>query len=321
MPGSLVPKKRSKRIYVPDQGLVTKDSHTVDLYLVSLQSKASRRTMARALDAVAKAMGAENVYQLEFEGFDSFSLTNIKTILMDHEPSYSFNTINLYLSAIKGVLRTSFQYKRMSLKKYSSFQFVKGLTGVSGFSGSVLPKTVCSEIFDGCDDGTIIGIRDAAIFGVMLSTGLRRSELASLQLSDYDPLAPKVTVIGKGNKKRSPFLHPKIKDRLDYYIDQVRGEVSGPLFYRIRRGDVVTNEGLHENGVYYICRQRAKILGVDDLRPHNLRRTFATALYDKGESLITISKLLGHASVETTKRYLDINIDEESKAAANLLDF
>jgi integrase len=277
--------------------------------------------MARALDAVSKAMGADNVYQLEFEGFDSFSLTNIKTILMDHEPSYSFNTINLYLSAVKGVLRTSFQYKRMSLEQYASFQFVKGLTGKTGFAGAVLPQTVCSEIFDGCDDGTIIGIRDAAIFGVMLSSGLRRNELASLQLSDYDPLAPKVTVIGKGNKKRSPFLHPKIKDRLDYYISQVRGEEPGPLFYRIRRGNVVTNEGLLSNGIYYICRNRAGILGIDDIRPHNLRRTFATALYDKGESLIMISKLLGHSSVETTKRYLDINIDVESKAAANLLDF
>lgn len=316
-----MPKKSLKRIYVPKQNFVHKDSHSVDLYLVSLQSQASRRTMARVLDSVAKAMGADNAYQLKFEGFDSFSLTNLITILKDHQPPYSFNTVNLYLSAVKGVLRTAFQHKRISLEQYTSFQFIKGMTGDTGFSGAVLPKSARLELFDACEDGSIIGIRDAAIFGVMLATGLRRNELASLEYSDYDPLAPKVTVIGKGNKKRSLFLHPKIKDRLDYYIDQVRGEEPGPMFYRIRRENTITDEGLHPNGIYYICRKRAAELGFDDLRPHNLRRTFATALYENGESLIVISKLLGHASVETTKRYLDIDMEEESKAAANLLDF
>ena len=91
--------------------------------------------------------------------------------------------------------------------------------------------------------------------------------------------------------------------RLQTWIDQVRGEAAGPLFTRIRRFDTLTNDRLTDQAVYHILQVRQLQAHIARCAPHDLRRTFATAMLDNGEDLITVKDAMGHASVTTTQQY------------------
>ena len=77
----------------------------------------------------------------------------------------------------------------------------------------------------------------------------------------------------------------------------------GPLFTRIRCFDTLTNDRLTDQAVYHVLQVRQQQAGKAKCTPHDLRRTFATAMLDNGEDLITVKDAMGHASVTTTQQY------------------
>jgi len=137
----------------------------------------------------------------------------------------------------------------------------------------------------------------------LLGCGLRRSEAVSLSYSDIITQERVLKVIGKGNKQRLAYVPEGTWHRLQIWIDQVRGEAPGPLFTRIRRFDFLTNDLLTDQAVYHILRVRQQQAGIERWAPHDLRRTFATAMLENGEDLITVKDAMGHASVTTTQQY------------------
>ena len=150
-----------------------------------------------------------------------------------------------------------------------------------------------------CRDGTAAGMRDAAILGVAYAGGLRRAELAGLQLADYS--CGVLTVVGKRNKVRTVPMESGVIAALGDWL-AVRGASPGPLFLRVdkigRRGG-----GLTPAGIRAILAKRAEAAGVAGFSPHDLRRTFAGDLLDAGADLSTVQKLMGHASPTTTAGY------------------
>lgn len=110
-------------------------------------------------------------------------------------------------------------------------------------------------------------------------------------------------MLGKGNKERLAFMPMGTWQRLRTWIDDVRGEKDGPLFTRIRRFDTLTNDRLTDQAVYHVLQVRQRRAGIAKCAPHDLRRTFATAMLDNGEDLITVKDAMGHASVTTTQQY------------------
>jgi integrase/recombinase XerD len=77
-------------------------------------------------------------------------------------------------------------------------------------------------------------------------------------------------------------------------------------------------EGISAQAVYNIVNRYGKRIGIDELAPHDLRRTFAQLGYEAGVPLAQISTLLGHASVSTTQRYLNLALDLETRRRATL---
>ena len=143
----------------------------------------------------------------------------------------------------------------------------------------------------------------AAMLAVILGCGLRRSEAVGLDLRDVVTHNRALRVLGKGNKERLAYVPAGAWQRLQIWIDEVRGETPGPLFTRIRRfGDVTLNR-LTDQAVYHILQVRQGQAGIGKCSPHDLRRTFATAMLDNGEDLITVKDAMGHASVTTTQQY------------------
>ena len=152
-------------------------------------------------------------------------------------------------------------------------------------------------------DRTPAGVRDAAIFAVLYIGGIRRSELAGLDVADWTPDPPTLRIRhGKGDKERLVPLVGAAAAALDAWL-RVRGDRPGGLFLAITRHHTIVGTGMTSHAVYDVLAKRQREAGVAKLSPHDFRRTFVGDLLDAGVDLATVQQLAGHASVATTARY------------------
>lgn len=146
-------------------------------------------------------------------------------------------------------------------------------------------------------------LRDRLFFRLLLETGLRAGEALSLFVEDLDltPDNEHLTVVGKGNKKRTILVDdPRLVHQLRAYLKRT-GYKHGPLFRAEKngRGGPLRYQSMQERWDHY-CTQA----GVD-CTLHQLRHTHATELINGGVSLQTIRKRLGHKNLQTTLRYAE----------------
>lgn len=152
-------------------------------------------------------------------------------------------------------------------------------------------------------------IRNRAMIALMLDTGLRREEVASLRLANVSIERRTVTVIGKGNKERRVFFSPSVKDRLREFL-AIRGIDNEPLFH------------LNADGIRTTFRRIQQDTGLDAFHPHMLRHQFATMMLRQTKSMEYVRLLLGHEDYNTTKRYLSLTDEDlqEAHEAASPFD-
>ena len=162
------------------------------------------------------------------------------------------------------------------------------------------------------------GLRDKAIFTLLYGCGLRISEALSLNIGDITN-NDFVRIKGKGNKTRIVPLLPVIIENINAYLNECP--------YHLKNGDALFLGARGERlSPRIIQRQMQKIrayLGLpDNLTPHALRHSFATHLLAEGTDLRSIQELLGHASLTTTQRYTDVQIEKLHKEyeKAKILD-
>lgn len=271
-------------------------------YLLSLNSPRSRQTMASFLGIVARMLGATGAETCSWGSLRRHHVMGITELLRDTGRATA--TVNTYLAALKGVAKEAWMLRLMDVESFQHIRAVRNLRGSRLPRGRALPAEDVRRLFNACEaDRSSLGVRDAAMLGVLLGCGLRRSETVGLSLSDVVTHGCALRVLGKGNKERLAYMPAGTWQRLQLWIDQVRGENPGPLFTRIRRFDTLTNDRLTDQAVYHILQVRQSQAGISKCAPHDLRRTFATALLDNGEDLITVKDAMGHASVTTTQQY------------------
>jgi len=141
-------------------------------------------------------------------------------------------------------------------------------------------------------------IRDQAIVILMLDTGLRASEVTSLQLDDVDFQAGRAKIKGKGAKERFVPLGFKTRRALLKYINRYRLE-------NILHGEVfLTKQGnpMRRNCLTLLFRRLSKRAGLS-CSPHKLRHTFAVFYLRNGGDIFTLQSILGHSSLEMVRRY------------------
>lgn len=153
------------------------------------------------------------------------------------------------------------------------------------------------------------GLRDTAVFTLLYGCGLRISEALSLNIGDLDN-QNFLRITGKGNKTRIVPLLPIVIERINDYLAKVP--------YQMRHGEPMFLGARGERlSPRIIQRQMQKIrasLGLPDtLTPHALRHSYATHLLAEGINLRSIQELLGHASLSTTQRYTDVQIETLKK--------
>lgn len=298
---------------------INSPAHPVFQYLITLRSKGSQKVMMSNLDRVARTFGLPDASDIQWEQLRHFHVQHFINESLSR--NLAPNSINTCLSAIKGVVKQAWMSKMISVEDYQRIKEIRGVRGGRVSSGRALSLEEVQLLFQDCssDENTIIAARDAAILSLFVGCGFRRAELASLNVGDYSPKTGMVRVIGKGNKERvNPVpdqLRPFVDDWLSIYSPQ---SDESPLFVRIRRHQSLTNVRLRAQGVCVILEKRGMAKGLDQFTPHDLRRTFATTLFNNGEDIRTVQIALGHNSIETTKLYDKSGETRKNKATRNL---
>jgi len=173
-----------------------------------------------------------------------------------------------------------------------------------------LPKTLTMAEVTGLLDlsplPTLEDQRDRAMLELMYASGLRVSELVSVELIRLDLGAGCLRILGKGSKERLVPIGETARASLTYYIDHVRSALlnrraSRALFVS-RRGGALTRQAF-----WKIVKARAKRAGiVKPISPHMLRHSFATHLLEGGADLRAVQAMLGHANIATTQIYTHV---------------
>lgn len=173
--------------------------------------------------------------------------------------------------------------------------------------GRSLPKTLSEADVDALlaapEVTTALGLRDRAMLEVLYATGLRVSELVSLELVQVNSRQGVVRVIGKGAKERLVPLGEEALDWLQRYTNDARGELCrgrpNNAMFPTRRGAAMTRQAFW----YLIKRYALKANVRATLSPHTLRHAFATHLLNHGADLRVVQMLLGHSDISTTQIY------------------
>jgi site-specific recombinase XerD len=210
------------------------------------------------------------------------------------------------LSALKQTLRAAWSLGYVSAEEYQRAVDLKAIHGEQpdAAAGRALSYGEWLGLFSACQtDDSPAGVRDAAILALLKIAGLRRAEVASLHLADFDRTTKTLTVRGKRNKTRTvPIEDPGALDALADWL-YLRGEAAGALFTRIRKGGTILTDGLSDQAIYSMLKKRGEEAGLSAFTPHDIRRTFAGDLLDAGVDLVTVQKLMGHSDANTTAGY------------------
>ena len=158
-------------------------------------------------------------------------------------------------------------------------------------------------------------LRDEALFLGLLSTGLRSSEIANLRMKDIDLYARTVDVIqGKGKKDRQVSIGADATKALRAYIRAIPRDPGDAVFLGERGG--VAGGGLTRWGIRLAVRRWGRVAGITAARcsPHTFRHTMAIMFLNAGGSIHALQRILGHASIKTTMRYVNLaNADQQNQ--------
>ncbi|GAJ17971.1 unnamed protein product, partial [marine sediment metagenome] len=145
--------------------------------------------------------------------------------------------------------------------------------------------------------------RDRAMLELLYASGMRVSELVSLNLGDVDLENGYVRCLGKGNKERVIPIAPQAALSVAEYVKEVHPRLAHnkdeqALFLNMR-GDRLTRQGF-----WQILKEYAKAANLEvEITPHTLRHSFATHMLNGGADLRSVQELLGHANISTTQIY------------------
>lgn len=159
-------------------------------------------------------------------------------------------------------------------------------------------------------------IRDKVVMQLLLFTGVRVSELCSIRIRDIDFLSHQLKVIGKGGKYREIPLKVEVVETIKrYLLERIKNKHFKSEYLLLGQRGSMGRDAI--NRILIRITREAKL--TQKLKPHACRHTFCTSLIAKGVPLTTVSKLAGHASIETTARFYIGCSRQEKINAVNML--
>ena len=218
----------------------------------------------------------------------------------------SASTINLRLAEVRRLAFEAADSGLLSPELAAGIQRVKGAKKLGVRLGNWLTVDQCKSLLRAPDEQTLKGRRDRAILAILLGCGLRRAEVAKLEIRDIQQREDHwalVDLMGKGRHIRTVPVPDWVKAAVDEWT-QAAGVGDGRVFRCVSRKGSIWGNGITEKVIWHIVRASAKRAGIQQLAPHDCRRSCARLCHAAGGELEQIQFLLGHVSVETTERYL-----------------
>jgi len=224
-----------------------------------------------------------------------------------------------YLSHLmkEGFARVSISRKLSAIRSFYRYLLREELVATSPIADTSspkldkrLPKFLTPEeavrLLEAPDSSTALGQRDRALMELLYASGLRVSELVSLDLEQINLETNEIRVWGKGAKERMVLMGKPAAAALASYLSQGRprllGKKKGYALFLNRDGGRLT-----ERSIQRILRKYTRVAGIKKrVHPHLLRHTFATHLLDGGADLRVVQELLGHASLVSTQIYTHV---------------
>lgn len=156
------------------------------------------------------------------------------------------------------------------------------------------------------EKGYYFALRDFALFELVYSSGLRRSEAAGLNVGDLDMYSGFVRVMGKGSRERLVPVGQKALEAVRAYLETRPKPLAHglPLFLNHKNGR------LTGSGIALVFRKLAKRARfARPMNPHAVRHSFATHLLDRGCDLKSVQEMLGHKNLQTTELYTHVSLE------------
>ena len=321
------------------------DQNAAAVYIASLPAETGRRTQAQALRVIAHALGSD----VDHLNWGALRYQHTAAIRARLAQAYKPATANKMLSALRQTLKQAWLLGQMTAEEYSRAIRLKPVTGETPPVGRELSTAEILALITTCqqDPNTNAGTRDAAIIGLMYAAGLRRDEVVKLGVEDYDLKTGKLILTGTHNKQRTAYVTIVAADALRDWLT-IRGTRPGPLFVEVNKGGKVLIErqsmtvrpfrkirgvevpnkkagmtiyrggAMTSQAIYNMLAKRAEEASIKNFSPHDVRRTFISHLLDAGADIATVSKMAGHANIQTTARY-DRRPEEAKRKVAELL--
>jgi site-specific recombinase XerD len=306
------------------------DQNAAAVYIASLPADTGKRTQAQALRVIAKIFDTD----INLLNWAALRYQHTAAIRARVAQLYQPATANKILSALRQTLKQGWLLGQMTAEEYNRAIELEPVTGETLPAGRELSTGEILALMTTCqkDTNTNAGIRDAAIIGVMYAAGLRRDEVVKLDVDSYDPETGKLTLTGKRNKQRTAYITNGASNALSDWLT-IRGSEPGALFVEVNKGGKVLTQreemivkpfrkiqgvevpnkkagmtiyrggAMTSQAVYNLLFKRAQEARIKNFSPHDLRRTFISHLLDAGADIATVSKMAGHANVQTTARY------------------
>jgi len=169
-----------------------------------------------------------------------------------------------------------------------------------------LSEVDVEALLEAPDTSAVLGLRDKTMLEMLYASGLRVSELITLQLSMVNLRQGVVRVLGKGDKERLVPLGEEAIQWLERYLEQSRPQLiknkPSDFLFTTRRGGSMTRQAF-----WYIIKRYASTAKIEQgLSPHTLRHSFATHLLNNGADLRVVQMLLGHSDLSTTQIYTHV---------------
>lgn len=306
------------------------EENPVSAYLAGL-AESSRRPMRANLETIAHFVSGGRAKAMELAWW-KLRYQHMMLVRSTLAETYAPATANLMLSAVRGVLKACFRLGYMNADDLQRAADVPPVRGSRLPPGRSIERGELYDLFRVCytDNKKARGARDAAIFALLYVCGLRRSEVVSLDVADYEPDTLEVRVWGKGNKQRINYAEGGADRAINAWVD-LRGSSEGALLLPVNKGGRIIHEReeakldthrlparMSDQAIYDVVRRRQKEAGVKKLSPHDFRKTFIGDLLDAIGDLSVAQQLAGHADPGTTARYDRRGERAKRKAASHL---
>ena len=215
-------------------------------------------------------------------------------------------TINGRLAAVRRLAYEAADSGLLSPELAAGIRRVKSVKKLGVRLGNWLTAEQARELWQVPDPATLKGKRDRALLATLLGCGLRRREVAELDVARLQRREDHwaiVDLVGKGRHVRTVPVPEWVKAAIDSWL-VCAGISHGRLFRCVCRAGKIWGDGISERVVWHVVKDYAKAAGIQKLAPHDLRRTCARLCHLAGGELEQIQFLLGHVSVQTTEIYL-----------------